>query len=208
MKIPVLIVTSVLSILAAAAAFFLVPDMLGDVATAFSLDVSGDTFRLTVAMLAFVGVWGIGAVLFGRPRPERVGEEHGSARWATIRQARHFKAREDNAARPFVGRNLILSDGCALSVGSVRRRYQRNKNVFVVGGPSSGKTRYYIKANLCQLVTDFVVSDPKGLVSKGQILQTGSQPVCGTDGRAERSIPSVAKISPDAKERGKVCLTT
>jgi type IV secretion system protein VirD4 len=106
MRAPVLIVTFALSVLAAAAAFFLIPDTLGDAATALSLDVLDDTFRLAAAMLALVGVWGIWAVLFDRPRPERVGEEHGSARWATIRQARHFRAREDTGTRPFVGRNL------------------------------------------------------------------------------------------------------
>jgi energy-coupling factor transporter ATP-binding protein EcfA2 len=65
----------------------------------------------------------------------------------------------------------------------------RNKNVLVVGGSGSGKTRFFVKLNLMQMHSSYVVTDPKGIVSKGQITQsaenTGSQPICGTNGRKQ-----------------------
>ena len=52
-------------------------------------------------------------------------------------------------------------------------KYARNKNVLVIGGSGSGKTRFFVKPNLMQLHSSYVVTDPKGtlLVECGQLLQ-------------------------------------
>ena len=65
--------------------------------------------------------------------------------------------------------------------------YARNKNVLVVGGSGSGKTRFFIKPNLMQLHSSYVVTDPKGtvLVECGKMLQRGS-PKTGKDGKPLR----------------------
>ena len=45
-------------------------------------------------------------------------------------------------------------------------KYARNKNVLVIGGSGSGKTRFYVKPNLMQMHSSYVVTDPKGLLPK------------------------------------------
>ena len=71
-------------------------------------------------------------------------------------------------------------------------KFSRNKNMLVIGGSGSGKTRFIIKPNLMQcrsteFPVSFVITDPKGLKCRGQILHlsntTGGSAICGTDGR-------------------------
>ena len=90
--------------------------------------------------------------------------EYGSARWGT---------REDIA--PFMDadprRNIILTqtEGLMMSNRPKNPKDARNKNVLVVGGSGSGKTRFFIKPNLMQMHSSYVVTDPKGTV----LLETG-----------------------------------
>jgi type IV secretion system protein VirD4 len=60
----------------------------------------------------------------------------------------------------------------------------RNKNVLVIGGSGSGKTRFWLKPNLMQMHSSYVVTDPKGtiLVECGKMLQRGA-PKLGKDGK-------------------------
>ena len=89
----------------------------------------------------------------------RHGAEYGSARWGT---------HED--IEPFVDKtfanNVILSQTERLTMNSrpEQPKYARNKNVLVVGGSGSGKTRFFIKPNLLQMHSSYVVTDPKGTV--------------------------------------------
>ncbi len=55
-------------------------------------------------------------------------------------------------------------------------KYARNKNVLVVGGSGSGKTRFYVKPNLMQMHSSYVVTDPKGtiLLECGKLLERGA----------------------------------
>ena len=88
----------------------------------------------------------------------RAGEEHGSSRWATTREAASFS----DAANP--DNNIILTRKCRLALSKTRFdiKTDRNKNVLVIGGSGSGKTRFFVKPNLMQLNASYFVTDPKG----------------------------------------------
>ena len=66
-------------------------------------------------------------------------------------------------------------------------KYARNKNVLLVGGSGSGKTRFFVKPNLMQMHSSYLVSDPKGtlLLECGKLLERGS-PKLGEDGKPVR----------------------
>ena len=115
---------------------------------------------ITLGLISIIGIWAIWMILFGIPIPEMVGKEHGTARWATIREMRKFmnlKERDNNIL-------LSKSTGLATKRDGYSLEYDRNLNVAVIGGSGSGKTRYYVKPNLMQLHGNYFVTDPKGTV--------------------------------------------
>lgn len=85
--------------------------------------------------------------------------------------------------------NIILtqSEGLMMSGRPKNPANARNKNVLVVGGSGSGKTRFFIKPNLMQMHSSYVVTDPKGtvLVECGKLLQRGA-PKLDKDGKPVR----------------------
>ena len=87
----------------------------------------------------------------------RHNEEYGSARWGKHADIESF---ED----PVFANNVILSQSERITMSSRPKipKYARNKNVLVVGGSGSGKTRFFIKPNLLQMHSSYVVTDPKG----------------------------------------------
>lgn len=87
----------------------------------------------------------------------RHNEEYGSARWGRHSDIEPF---ED----PVSANNVILSQTERITMNSRPKvpKYARNKNVLVVGGSGSGKTRYFIKPNILQMHSSYVVTDPKG----------------------------------------------
>ena len=87
----------------------------------------------------------------------RHNEEYGSARWGKHEDIAPF---ED----PEFSQNVILSQTERITMSSrpSQPKYARNKNVLVVGGSGSGKTRFFIKPNLLQMHSSYVVTDPKG----------------------------------------------
>ena len=109
----------------------------------------------------------------------RHGLEYGSARWGT---------REDIApyVDPVFQNNVILTKTESLTMNSRPKdpKTARNKNVLVIGGSGSGKTRFWLKPNLMQMHSSYVVTDPKGtiLVECGKMLQRGA-PKLGKDGK-------------------------
>ena len=109
----------------------------------------------------------------------RHGMEYGSARWGT---------REDIAPYidPVFQNNVILTKTESLTMNSRPKdpKTARNKNVLVIGGSGSGKTRFWLKPNLMQMHSCYVVTDPKGtiLVECGKMLQRGA-PKLGKDGK-------------------------
>ena len=103
----------------------------------------------------------------------RKGREYGSARWGTPEDIKPF-------IDPMFANNVILTQTERLTMSSRPKNpaYARNKNVLIIGGSGSGKTRFFVKPNLMQCVSDkypcsFVVTDPKGsiLVECGSLLQ-------------------------------------
>lgn len=87
----------------------------------------------------------------------RHNEEYGSARWGKHEDIAPF---ED----PEFSQNVILSQTERITMSSrpAQPKNARNKNVLVVGGSGSGKTRFFIKPNLLQMHSSYVVTDPKG----------------------------------------------
>ena len=89
----------------------------------------------------------------------RNGMEYGSARWGTAKDIEPFMA-------PKFADNIILTktERLMMSNRPPDPKNARNKNVLVVGGSGSGKTRFWLKPNLLQMHSSYVVTDPKGSI--------------------------------------------
>ena len=87
----------------------------------------------------------------------RHGEEYGSARWGGPKDIEPF-------ADPVFENNVILTRTESLTMNSRPKdpKTARNKNVLIVGGSGSGKTRFWLKPNLLQCHSSYVITDPKG----------------------------------------------
>ena len=103
----------------------------------------------------------------------RRGEEYGSARWGNEKDIAPF-------IDPVFENNILLTQTERLTMNSRPKlpKFARNKNVIIIGGSGSGKTRFYVKPNLMQMTpgVSYVVTDPKGtiLVECGKMLKRGS----------------------------------
>ena len=108
--------------------------------------------------------------------------EYGSARWGSKTDIAPFMD-------PKPENNMILTqtEGLMMSGRPKNPAHARNKNVLVVGGSGSGKTRFFIKPNLMQLHSSYVVTDPKGtvLIEVGKLLSRGT-PKLDKDGKPVR----------------------
>lgn len=102
----------------------------------------------------------------------RQGVEYGSARWGTAKDIEPF-------IDPVFEKNIILTQTERLTMNSRPKqpKYARNKNVIVIGGSGSGKTRFYVKPQLMQMTPNvsYVCTDPKGtiIVECGTMLKNG-----------------------------------
>ena len=110
----------------------------------------------------------------------RHGEEYGSARWGNRKDIEPF-------VDPIFENNIILTETESLTMSSRPKnpKYARNKNILVIGGSGSGKTRFFVKPNIMQMHSSYVITDPKGTV----LLEVGSM---------------LAKGSPMTDENGKI----
>ncbi|EMF0435736.1 type IV secretory system conjugative DNA transfer family protein [Enterococcus hirae] len=128
-------------------------------------------FVLTPSLMAFCfGILGFlcGMLAYVRDNDRgvyRYGEEHGSARYATVEEMSRFADRDPE-------KNIILTKNACMGISNRRLdlKYQKNKNDVVIGGPGSGKTYTFIKPNIMQMNASFIVTDPKGLL----VHETGS----------------------------------
>ena len=100
----------------------------------------------------------------------RKGMEYGSARWGGAEDIKPY-------IDPVFENNVLLTQTERLMMSSRPKqpKYARNKNILVIGGSGSGKTRFFVKPNLMQMHSSYVVTDPKGtvLIECGKLLQRG-----------------------------------
>lgn len=121
--------------------------------------------------LAGAGLLKLAVYMKGKNRKKfRQGEEYGSARWGKPEDIRPY-------VDPNFANNVILTQTEALTMNSRPKdpKYARNKNILVIGGSGSGKTRFFVKPNLMQMHSSYCVTDPKGtiLVECGKMLEKG-----------------------------------
>lgn len=127
-----------------------------------------------IDILAGAAVAGImKAVLYFKAKNKkkfRQGEEYGSARWGGEKDIEPYMD-----SRCFEN-NVLLTQTERLTMGKPSSpKYARNKNILVIGGSGSGKTRFFVKPNIMQMHSSYVVTDPKGtiLVECGAMLKRG-----------------------------------
>lgn len=128
---------------------------------------------LAAGTIAAVSVWAVVYFKGKNGKKFRQGEEYGSARWGN-----------EKDIAPFIDQvfenNILLTQTERLTMNSrpKKPKYARNKNVIVIGGSGSGKTRFYVKPQLMQMPDNvsFVVTDPKGtiIVECGKMLARGT----------------------------------
>ena len=89
----------------------------------------------------------------------RQGKEYGSARWGTKKDIEPYMDEKFQ-------NNILLTQTERLTMNGrpANPKYARNKNVLVIGGSGSGKTRFYVKPNLMQMHLSYCVTDPKGTI--------------------------------------------
>lgn len=100
----------------------------------------------------------------------RQGTEYGSAVWGTEKDIAPYMDFKDK------DNNVILTQTEGLTMGKPSHpKYARNKNILVIGGSGSGKTRFFVKPNLMQMHSSYIVTDPKGtvLIECGKMLERG-----------------------------------
>ena len=112
----------------------------------------------------------------------RQGVEYGSARWGTAKDIEPY-------VDPVFENNVLLTatERLMMSGRPKEPKYARNKNILVIGGSGSGKTRFFVKPNIMQMHSSYVVTDPKGtvLVEVGHLLARGS-PMTDENGKIIR----------------------
>jgi len=130
-------------------------------------------FDLFVGLAGAAAIYAVVYFKGKNARKYRKGVEYGSARWGTKKDIQPFMD-------PKPENNIILTqtEGLTMNPRPKNPKYARNKNVLIVGGSGSGKTRFIIKPNLMQCQSkdypvSFVVTDPKGsvVVECGKMLQ-------------------------------------
>ncbi len=101
----------------------------------------------------------------------RDGYEYGSARWGTKEEISYLMSEDE-----FDNIILTQTEGLMMNGKPTSPEYARNKNIEIVGGSGSGKTRFFIKPNIMQMHCSYVVTDPKGtvLVECGKMLERGT----------------------------------
>ncbi len=143
-------------------------------------DFSGYSAKITLIVAFALGIYAL-MKYTSRKRLHRKGVEHGSARWANEKEEKFLEDKPEKKKgemppakpkSPFeTDNNIILTQEVRMSLNT--RQHRENLNVLVIGGSGSGKSRFYVKPNIMQLNTSYVVTDPKGelLRSCGRLLQ-------------------------------------
>ena len=124
-------------------------------------------------MLGALVAYAFAIVLYQSSKENRrPGEEHGSAKWGSARQL-NAKYRDKDPVK-----NTILSQNVRMGLDG--KKHRRNLLQIVIGGSGAGKTRFFVKPNLMQANSSFLVTDPKGevlraiaplLIEKGYVIK-------------------------------------
>lgn len=129
------------------------------------------SFHIADILAGLIGaavVWGIIRYRRANAKKFREGVEYGSARWGNVQDIKPYMDKNSD-------NNIILTQTEKLTMSSRPKnpKYARNKNILVIGGSGSGKTRFFVKPNLMQLHSSYCVTDPKGtiLVECGHMLR-------------------------------------
>lgn len=93
----------------------------------------------------------------------RKGVEYGSARWGDRDDIKPYMS--DN---PWMNIPLTATESITMESRPKNPKFARNKNILVIGGSGSGKTRFFVKPSVMQMNCSYVVTDPKGLIYKVQ----------------------------------------
>lgn len=171
-----------------------------DTVGAHFTDFSSYSFKITLMVGFALGIYAL-MKYTSRKRLHRKGVEHGSARWANEKEEKFLADRMSAGSKPKRGKdaaqqslrtatkpekkkvkkspkspfetdnNILLTQEVRMSLNT--RQHRENLNVLVIGGSGSGKSRFYVKPNIMQLNTSYVVTDPKGelLRSCGRLLK-------------------------------------
>ena len=171
-----------------------------DTVGAHFTDFSSYSFKITLMVAFALGIYAL-MKYTARKRLHRKGVEHGSARWANEKEEKFLADRMSAGSKPKRGKdaaqqslrtatkpekkkvkkspkspfetdnNILLTQEVRMSLNT--RQHRENLNVLVIGGSGSGKSRFYVKPNIMQLNTSYVVTDPKGelLRSCGRLLK-------------------------------------
>lgn len=171
-----------------------------DMVGAHFTDFSSYSFKITLMVAFALGIYAL-MKYTSRKRLHRKGVEHGSARWANEKEEKFLADRMSAGSKPKRGKdaaqqslrtatkpekkkvkkspkspfetdnNILLTQEVRMSLNT--RQHRENLNVLVIGGSGSGKSRFYVKPNIMQLNTSYVVTDPKGelLRSCGRLLK-------------------------------------
>ena len=145
-------------------------------------DFSDYSAKITLMVAFALGIYAL-LKATSKKRLHRKGVEHGSARWANEKEEKFLAdkpekkkggkpAKAEKPKSPFeTDNNILLTQEVRMSLNT--RQHRENLNVLVIGGSGSGKSRFYVKPNIMQLNTSYVVTDPKGelLRSCGKLLQ-------------------------------------
>lgn len=151
-----------------------------DTVGAHFTDFSSYSFKITLMVAFALGIYAL-MKYTSRKRLHRKGVEHGSARWANEKEEKFLADKPEKKGKkpipekpksPFeTDNNILLTQEVRMSLNT--RQHRENLNVLVIGGSGSGKSRFYVKPNIMQLNTSYVVTDPKGelLRSCGRLLK-------------------------------------
>ena len=121
---------------------------------------------ITVAVVLKVLVW----QKQSDAKKLRKGIEYGSARWGTAEDIKPYMSED-----PWMNIPLTATEALTMESRPKQPKYARNKNIVVIGGSGSGKTRFFVKPSVMQMNCSMVISDPKGTLIEecGKMLAKG-----------------------------------
>jgi len=131
-----------------------------------SFDLRDLLVGVTVAVILKLLVWQKQA----DAKKLRKGIEYGSARWGTAEDIKPYMSED-----PWMNIPLTATEALTMESRPKQPKYARNKNIVVIGGSGSGKTRFFVKPSVMQMNCSMVITDPKGTLIEecGKMLAKG-----------------------------------